>query len=220
MIKYLSYKLAKKVPAYGVPDAEVEIREGKSIAKGDICNTFWFGMQNHWGTHVDCPAHFFDGGNTITDYSAGNWHFTQPQVLNVNLALGQILEKCDIEGKLDNSADLLILKSGWGGFREQNTYSMQNPGITPEVGIWLRKEYPLIRAIGFDWVSLSSYANRDIGREAHRAFLNPSGEGNPILIIEDMDLTENMEDLKEVWVFPLRVEGMDSAPCTILGVFK
>ncbi|MBI4739593.1 cyclase family protein, partial [Candidatus Woesearchaeota archaeon] len=92
MIKYLSYKLTKKVPAYGLPDAELEIHEEKSIAKGDACNRFWFGMQNHWGTHVDCPAHFFEDAKKIVDYSAEFWVFHAPQIIYLKTEPGQIIE--------------------------------------------------------------------------------------------------------------------------------
>jgi len=97
---------------------------------------------------------------------------------------------------------------------------MKGPGIDPSLGILLRKEYPSIRAIGFDWISLSSYTNRELGREAHRIFLDPRKEGNPILVIEDMFLPWNMENLKQVLVAPLRVDGIDSSPCTIIGIFE
>ena len=76
-------------------------------------------------------------------------------------------------------------------------YSCDNPGIHPEVGIYLR----------------------ELGREAHRAFLGQGGKNDPILIIEDMDLSCDLTKLRELWVLPLRVEKIDSAPCTVIGGF-
>ena len=70
------------------------------------------------------------------------------------------------------------------------------------IGMSLRKEYSLIRAIGFDWISLSSYKNHELGREAHRIFLDPEKERHPILLIEDMVLFEDTENSKEVCVPP------------------
>ena len=77
----------------------------------------------------------------------------------------------------------------------------------------------MVQAIGMDWISVSSFENRELGRQAHRAFLNRDGEGHPVLIIEDMDLSADLNGLREVWVAPLLVEGIDSAPCTIIGIF-
>jgi len=117
-------------------------------------------------------------------------------------------------------SDLLLIQSGFGRFRGTEKYSCCNPGFAPETGTWLRKGHPSLRAIGFDFISLSPYQNRDLGRESHRAFLDPRGVNSPILIIEDMDLSGNLSDLLWVWVVPLRIEGLDSAPCTVIGVFR
>jgi kynurenine formamidase len=220
VIKFLSYKLSPTTPAYGSKRIELQLQSIKSIASGDSCQTYWIGIENHWGTHVDCPAHFFANGKKVSDYDADFWHFRKPQVLEITVKPGQVIGKPDLFAKINPETDLLLLKSGWGKFRDKNIYSFQNPGLDPIVGIWLKKEYPLIRAIGFDWISISSYTNRKLGREAHKTFLDPASEGNPILIIEDMLLLDDMQNLSQVWVVPFRIEGIDSAPCTVIGVFE
>jgi len=73
---------------------------------------------------------------------------------------------------------------------------------------------------GIDWISISPYQDRELGREAHRVFLDQKGRNNPVLLIEDIDLSGNFKKLKEVWVSPLRVERVDSAPCTVIGDFS
>ena len=220
MIRYLSHKLSASIPVYGSTKATIQLREIKSIVSGDSCQTYWLGMENHWGTHVDCPAHFFTEGMKIADYEAKFWLFRKPQILSVNAKPGQIIGRKDLITEINPETDLLLLKSGWGKFRGEEIYSLQNPGLDPGLGLWLRKEYPSLRAIGFDWISLSSYTHRELGREAHKAFLNPEGVGHPIVIIEDMNISEYLNKLKEVWVVPLRVERIDSVPCTASGVFE
>ena len=53
-----------------------------------------------------------------------------------------------------------------------------------------------------DFISLSSFAHREEGRRAHKAFLCPYGKGgidfDPILIIEDMKLAQYEENLKNI----------------------
>ncbi len=220
MIKYLSYKLSAQIPVYGSIKKNMRVRQVKSIENGDSCQVYWIGMENHWGTHIDCPAHFFVNGARIIDYEADFWLFRKPQVLSIKVQPAQILSYKDLTAQINPEADLLLLRSGWRRLRGDEVYSLRNPGINPELGVWLRRERPLLRAIGFDWVSISSYQHRELGREAHRAFLNPEGEGHPILLIEDMDIPENTKNLKEVWVAPLRVEGVDSVPCTVAGIFE
>ena len=80
--------------------------------------------------------------------------------------------------------------------RRENIYATNNPGLHPDLGRWFRVNYPEIRAVGMDWISISSFAHRETGREAHRAFLDPDGAGQPIVILEDMDLSSDLQNLK------------------------
>lgn len=217
--KYLSYVLKALIPVYR-GHGSLDIKELKSLNRGDLANTFCFSMESHWGTHIDCPAHFFKNGKSVVDYEADFWLFRNPQVLTVKAVPGQIIRKDDLSGRIDPQTDILLFKSGWGKFRDTEIYIVENPGLDPSMGHWLREEYPSIRAIGLDWISLSAYTNRELGRAAHRSFLSPDEDGHPILIIEDMLLPNEMERLREVWVVPLRVDCIDSSPCTVIGVFE
>jgi kynurenine formamidase len=168
---------------------------------------------------VDCPAHFFLKGKRVSDFSCDFWFFKNPQVIKIDVEPGQIIEARNLQEEIFLQTDLLLFKSGWGKFRGQDIYSFQNPGLHPELGHLLRNKYPNIRCIGMDWVSVSSYQHRELGREAHRAFLNDSTTSQPVMIIEDMDLSKNLDNLSEVLVAPLLVETIDSAPCTVFGFF-
>lgn len=217
--RYLSYVFKSEIPVYG-GRASIQTSEVKSLANGDSANTFLFSIENHWGTHVDGPNHFFENGSKIADYPPEFWFFESPQILQISLGASELL---DLEGwihNVDAKSDLLLFQSGWDQLREKKIYVDDNPGIKPDVAIYLRKHYPKIKAIGIDWISISPYKNKILGREAHRAFLNPECENNPILIIEDMDLSYDLEKLKRVMAFPIRIEAIDSAPCTVIGEFN
>lgn len=205
------------MPIYG-GRVSVNLNRVKSIFNGDSSNVFAFTLENHWGTHVDAPNHVFGNGKKIADYHPEFWFFRSPKVIHVALKPSEILMCDKWIRNINTDTDILLFKSGWGNYRKKKIYSTDNPGIHPEVGIYLRKKYPRIRAIGIDWISISPYQNRELGREAHKAFLDSESEGQPILIIEDMYLPDDMENLNKICVLPLLVEGMDSAPCTIVGI--
>lgn len=69
--------------------------------------------------------------------------------------------------------------------------------------------------VGMDLISVSSQLNRPAGRAAHRAFLDPEGEGEPVRLIEDMALQDCPGQLACVFVFPLLLEDADGAPVTV-----
>lgn len=217
--RFLSHVIGKKMSVYG-GIGNMSVEPLRSIDSGDTSNVFRFTMENHWGTHTDSPNHFFRQGKRISAYPADFWIFRKPTVVHVDLKPAEIMKDIACLEAVRDDADLLLFRSGWSKYRGQDIYGTQNPGIHPDIGRIVRRKFPNIRAVGMDWVSISSFRNRELGRETHRAFLDPDGEGEPVLIIEDMDLSCDTKDLVEVWVFPLRVEDLDSAPCTVVGVFN
>lgn len=219
MIAFLSHVLTRYNPVYGRTDAELLIQKVKDLELGDSCNVSRITLENHWGTHVDCPAHFFAAGMKIAQYSPDTWRFIQPCVVELAAEPDRLIMPDDISSVSDN-ADLLLIRTGFSQYRGTELYSMHNPGLSPESGRWLRRHRPSLKAVGFDFVSVSPFQSRELGRESHRAFLDPAGENAPILIIEDMDLSISMNGLETVVALPLIVEGLDSSPCTVLGYFR
>ncbi|MBF0319033.1 MAG: cyclase family protein [Nitrospirae bacterium] len=211
---FLSHTLAEENPVYGGRNT-LEILARKSISNGDSANVSSFTMENHWGTHVDAPKHFFDKGMRVSQYPPEFWIFKHPQVLMASLNPSGVIK--ELKG-IDPQTDLLLIQSGWCSRRHEEVYVKENPGIHPDVGLYLRNKYPRVRAIGIDWISVSPYADRTLGRLSHQAFLDPDGQGAPIVLIEDMDLSCGLASLREAVVLPLRIEGLDSAPCTVLGL--
>lgn len=219
MIRYLSYPIHEAIPVYGRVDAAIELIPVRSLRRGDSCNVYKIVMENHWGTHVDCPAHFFDEGRSITDYPPETWIFNRPFTKEI-VAMDNLILTPGHIGDIPSGTDLLLIKSGFYTLRGTERYSMNNPGFAPETGVWLRKTYPLLKAIGFDFVSLSPFQDRVLGGESHKALLDPEGINSPIRIIEDMDLSHDLSGLTKVWISPLRIERLDSAPCTVVGFFN
>lgn len=213
---FLSHPLGPDMPVYGETHAHPGIEPVRSIRTGNAANVYRITLENHWGTHVDTPAHFFDHGRSIAEFSAAEWVFFKPVVLEITATSGELIG-VDPFQNIPKECDLVLVRTGFQRHRGDDVYSHDNPGIHPEVGHWLRENRPKIRAIGMDFVSLSPRRNPQAGRESHRAFLDPETPGNPVVIIEDMDLHHPLATLEHVIVAPLRMVGIDSAPCTVLG---
>ena len=214
---YLSYPLSRKTPAYGGGDS-IKIRQEKNIEHGDSCNTQHWSLSNHLGTHIDFPRHFVQAGKTSNDYSPEFWIFHSPFILVISaVEPGVIIEPDAVDmDTVPDDTDLLVIKTGFCHFREKNIYWKNNPGFASALAFFLRKHFPHLRVFGFDSISLSSFVHRNTGHEAHKAFL---GHPNPILLLEDMDLSaiDNSTKLKQVVVSPLLVEDADGAPCTVFA---
>lgn len=219
-IKYLSHNIGKTLPVYGNNKVSIGLSNVKSLNKGDTCSTFKFSMENHWGTHIDAPAHFFKNARKISEYSPEELMFVNPCVVNIPLRKGRTIELDEVRTFVKPHNDILLIKTDFTRYREKEIYSCNGPAVSSEVARWLRAKRPRVRAIGIDFISIGSYGDRETARSTHRAFLDPQNEGSPILLIEDMNLSGNLARLNKIWVAPLLLEHVDSAPCTVIGIVK
>ena len=215
--KYLSYLMHPEAPAYGGSQAFFD-EPDKQMDKGDSCNTRIWRMSNHMGTHIDFPRHFSIKGKVLNDYPADFWFFNRIDIIfTYPVEPGKILSTKDLNlNTVPADVELLLIKTGFCDLREDPVYWQSNPGLHPELATSLRKNFPRLKVIGFDFISLSSFVHRELGRNAHKAFLDTS---NPILLLEDMDMNEINESVKilQAVIAPLRVKYSDAAPCTVLA---
>lgn len=217
----LSYALCNKTPVYG-GGASPLIATGKRILNGDSCNTMEVSLTSHTGTHIDLPAHFDVSGKTLTDYPAKFWFVEEVECLfadrNRTFLPGELIDSVMIEklvrDDINYSAEVILLRTGFCEKREAEIYWKEPPGIDPNLPDFLRKSFPKLKFFGMDLISVSSFANREAGRKAHKAFLKHS---NPILPIEDMNLSRLPESLSNMLIAPLYIKEADGSPCTIFA---
>lgn len=201
-------------PIYGGGQG-ISISSDRSILKGDTANTKLITLYNHSGTHIDFPNHFFEQGKTADNYSADFWIFENPYLVFRKAEENEIFFLSDDEmKKIPSEIDFLIIKTGFGEFRGEDKYWKYNPGFAPRFANMLRDKFPNLKVIGMDFISLTSFQNRELGREAHRMFL---GGDRPILLIEDMDLSKITNSPKSILCLPLLINGLDGSPVTIIA---
>ena len=214
--KYLSYSLNSETYGYGNGD-RFELNQIRSMCCGDTSNNSEFKMPTHFGTHIDYPFHFDSHGKTSSDYIANDFIFTSIKIIEVVGEVDDyIIKNKNLRiDKIDSTVDFLIVKTGFTYKRNTNEYWEKGFGFHPETANYLKHNFPNIKCIGFDLISLNSYKNRPLGRISHKAFLKE----NDILIVEEMDLRNISENsiIKQLIIAPLQLEQADGAPCTILA---
>lgn len=213
----LSHWLNQQTPCYGGKKNNLQITVSSDIANGATSNSLHLSMSNHVGTHMDFPKHFDGHGKSLSDYSPDDLLFVAPQILNIPLSPEQMVSVADLDGKIHDKTDFVLLRSGFEERRGEDIYWNNNPGFLPEVGFWLRDNFENVRGIGFDFISLTCFQKRELGREAHRAFLSPYKNHAPILIVEDMKLSPITRPLKRLILAPLPVENADGIPIQALA---
>ena len=177
-------------------------------------------VASHTGTHVDAPCHVIDGAVQITEYLPEELIFTRPVVIDLHLGDAEVVMAEHLEPWRAAlcSADIALLRFGYGRVRREDPerFSLRSPGLGTQAARWLRSTCPDMGALGLDVPSLACIAHLDETMAAHNELL--SGSGRRFLVIEDMNLEHDLTGLSEVRVNPWLVSGMDSAPCSVVGV--
>ena len=220
MYKRISYTLTTRDRAFpGAPTMHIQPFE--SMEKGDLLNTYQVTLFNHFGTHMDGPNHFNGNGRQLYEMELSRFIFERPLLIDIPKGEGEKVLAEDLlpYGEKIKEADLLLIRSGFGGMRQTDSKvdSERGPAVSSQAARYLVDHFPALKAIGMDWISLATPLDMEDGIRAHQILLGAEGDG-PILIIEDLDL-RGLEDerLERVYALPLFVEGIDSAPVTVVA---
>jgi HAD superfamily hydrolase (TIGR01549 family) len=152
-------------------------------------------LRGHCGTHVDFPLHVIEGGKTLKNYNADGFIFK-------NVSVTPFPEMTDIP----KDTDFIILKTG------QPRDVLNNIGLDEKTAKYLVENFPNLRAVGIDSVSINAYNNKEEGRKAHKILL-----GAGILIVEDMYLRALDKPVQKLILAPLQVENADGVPVTVMA---
>lgn len=219
MLVVLSHPLGPDAPNWpGAPN--LEMRPFHSMSGGDIANTHVLEVYNHQGTHVDAPSHVNPEGATLSDLSPEYFVFERPLVVDLPLTDRQLIRPEDLDAYAGgpDQPDLIIFRSGFEAVREDRTrYEKEGPGFSAAAVRRLREDFPGLRAVAMDWLSLAAYSAVEEGMEAHREPLGRGRGDRFVLIFEDVRVS-GLEGRRPVRVVctPLFADGLDGSPCTVL----
>lgn len=214
----LSHIISQETPSYGNRD-RVFIRTDSAIKKGDAANSSaWIFSNNHIGTHIDVSYHFCEEGKKTHEIPIDDFVFNQVHLIDVPCKGAKLIGIKELEQSLpiNKEVELLLIRTGFENFRKEDSYWNDNPGIAPELANFFRKNFPKLRCIGFDFISLTSWKYRVEGRKSHQIFLCPD-QGKPILVIEDMSLKALKSQINWVVVAPFFVEDGNGGAVTVFA---
>lgn len=210
----LSHPLEAATPPWpGNPGVDVDVlaaipsERGPAFRPGPgepvCCNTTAFRTCNHTGTHMDAPAHFYNGVPTIERIPLD--HCIGPAVL---VDLGDLGVRGEIrpadlaphEGPIAATGKVVI-RTGWSARWGQDDYFRDYPFLSDETAEWLvgRK----VHLIGVDTPSVDHDPH-----PAHHVLL-----GSHAVIVENLTRLESIgREVFELIVVPLPLRGLEASP--------
>ena len=212
---FLSHPITRETPTYGNRDTFESIPKSR-ISSGATANTDeWRFSINHFGTHVDVPLHFIEGAKSITDYGPQDWIFQRPEIIDVPCSDAKLILPKHIP-RIPEDSDFVMIRTGFERYRADKKYWDAYPALHVDTCVWLRENLQHLKALGIDYISMTSPCHRSHGKPAHLALLEER-EGQSVLIVEDMHLRHVSGRLVDVLVSPLMVQHANGAPVTVMA---
>tara|TARA_B100001175_G_C19486676_1_gene630180 strand:+ start:15 stop:701 length:687 start_codon:yes stop_codon:yes gene_type:complete len=219
----LSHWIDQSTPSYG-NQGGFSRNSISEIKNGNTANSEEWSFNNHIGTHIDFPKHFYDDGQTSSDFKDPFFIFNKIEiiVLEKSVLPGKLIELEDLLPQLillPKSTEVLLLKTNFEQFRDKSKYWNNNPGYNVELSVFFRSYFINLKVFGFDTISLTSVHHKSMGKKAHKAFLT---KVNPILIIEDMSLSKlnSHSTIDELIIAEFPVKSSDGTPINCIAKVK
>lgn len=195
----ITLTLSENLP--GWPDHDsFELKKVKEIAKGDRCNLCEIKTSTHFGTHIDAPGHYVDGGEKLVDLDLD---LLIGKVLVVEVDGDENIKVSDLEGKVPEGTKRLIIKTGNSEFIGDDIFHEEYQAFTPEAMNWLLKKG--VKLLGIDYFSIAPF---DDLIEPHEIFL---GAGDTIAL-EGADLRGVKPGEYELICLPIKIAEAYGAP--------
>lgn len=178
-----------------------ELIERRRISKGDHNNSSALHMSAHSGTHLDAPFHFVPGGATIESLPLEL--FIGPALVQT-VDAGRYITKEHVDA-VDLKGESRIL------FKTRNSHLLHKPAYDPDfVAFSVEAAQALVargvKLVGLDYLSVAHAGDEQV--PVHRAFLD-----HGVILLEGVDLSEIKPGRYELICFPIRLRGLDGAPC-------
>ncbi len=210
----LSHPLDVTTPPWpGNPGVDVDVlsaipagsgteRRGPPGASVD-CNTTAFRTCNHTGTHMDAPAHFYNGVPTIEQVPLD--HCVGPAALvDVSLVGARgVITPADLVAHQDRiiTTRKVVFRTGWSSRWGQDDYFRDYPVLSEEAATWLIERR--VHLVGMDTPSPDYEPH-----PAHYIVL-----GAHAVIVENLTGLELIErPTFELIVVPLPLRGLEASP--------
>lgn len=226
MLIELSYIVAEDIPMWPTNPAE-KYDHNQETRFGDMCNASSVYHHLHNGTHVDAPFHFDPHGKTIDEIPIEDFYYTAPLVVKLPKKKGERVERNELEEYKEQIAacDILFIYTGYSDIRDKlpEEFLDDFPSMSPEAALYIRKEFPELKAVALDSISFDSARTGAVnGFPSHHALLETSSEQSErtLLLYEDVDIKKiaDVKEIKAVCAFPVRFEGLEAGPVSIVAI--
>jgi len=179
----------------------LEVHERRRMSRGDDANASALTVSVHAGTHVDAPFHFLPDGAGVDSLPLER--FIGPALVHAVEADRRYITEAHVKSIPLAGATRVLFKTRNSGLLKKREYDADFVAFSVEAARALVVRG--VELVGLDYLSV---AHADEQVRVHRAFLD-----HGVVLLEGIDLSEIVPGRYELICFPLRLRGLDGAPC-------
>ena len=200
----LSHTITQTMPMF--PGEKPPVIRRKMTHHSDGAQVIEIKLTTHTGTHLDCPLHFIDGGNT-TEMIAVDKFYGQGFLMDCsNFGTGESISLTHVQRHEEEirKSDFVLVYTGWSEYWGTEKYFDHFPVLADDAAKFLVSKK--LKGIGLDVISIDAIDSTKYPN--HIAVL-----GNEVIIIENLT---NLHLLKNKTfhfaAFPLKIADGDGSP--------
>ncbi len=184
-------------------DPDISLEPASRIANGDVSNVTLLTMGTHSGTHIDPPAHFFDGTATV-DRIELSLLCGPAFVAEIN-AVERIGREHLDAAKIPPGVRRLLLKTSNSSkeLMSRPDFDANFVSLSPSGARWIVDHG--VQVVGIDYLSVEAHS--DLNHDTHRVLL-----GNRLSVLEGLDLRSIDTGHYLLFALPLKIARGDGAP--------
>lgn len=179
----------------------LEVHERRRMSRGDDVNASALTVSVHAGTHLDAPFHFLPGGAGIDALPLER--FIGPALVHQVDDAGRYITEAHVNAIALDGATRVLFKTRNSALLKRREYEPNFVAFSVNAARALVARG--VELVGLDYLSV---AHADEQVPVHRAFLD-----HGVILLEGIDLSEVTPGRYELICFPLRLRGLDGAPC-------
>lgn len=207
----LTHVIAEDMPVY--PGTEQPRLTPANSYEVDGFKETLFTMFSHTGTHMDPPAHLFEGKATLDSFPAGQFVGKALVIHCEDVKAGERIgmEYIERNRKKADEAEFLLFNTGWNAFWGTPDYYGEYPFITEEVAQYMIDTKK--KGIGVDVIGIDPIADEYL--TVHRQLFSQA----EMVVIENlMNLELCGDDLFTFICLPLKWLNADGSPIRAIAL--
>ena len=207
----LTHYISEDMPVY--PGTETpKLKIANTYEKDGFKETLMV-MYTHTGTHMDPPAHIYEGKTTLDEFPIEQFIGKALVIDCSDVNEGDKIQMRHINQELADKADFLLFYTGWDKYWGTDKYFGDYPYMNEEVVDYIIKQD--LKGVGLDTIGIDPISDDKL--TIHKKIFT----SNEMVVIENLMNLDKLGKLLFTFIaLPLKHVDADGSPIRAIAIFE